>query len=113
MVLAQLLRAGYIVLVPYNVMRYDLGLDVDGQLKRVQVKTARVLNGALVFNPYSITGGKRIYYTADEIDLFGVYSPELDKTYLVPFADGKGTLRLEAARNGQTAGVRWAAEYEI
>jgi hypothetical protein len=51
-----------------------------------------------------------------QADAFGVYCPETDRVYLVP-VDTVGpncaTLRVEAPRNNQSKGVRWASDYEL
>ena len=116
MVLATLLRAGYQVLLPYGVARYDLVIDDAGAFKRVQVKTGRIRNGTVVYNVASTPpgcGGQRRYYTADEVDLFGVYCPQTDEVYLVPIGDAKGVLRLDPPRNGQRTNIRMAADYKV
>ena len=51
-----------------------------------------------------------------EVDLFGVYSPELDQVFLVPVDEVPtryGSLRMDPPRNGQVKGVRWAADYQL
>ncbi len=49
--------------------------------------------------------------------MFGVYSPDTGKVYLVPVKDvpssGDVTLRLLKTKNNQEKGVRWAKAYEI
>jgi hypothetical protein len=49
--------------------------------------------------------------------LFGVYSPETGKVYLIPVEDvpmgSKGLLRLQPTKNNQQKGVKWAHMYEI
>jgi PD-(D/E)XK endonuclease len=119
-VLAALLAAGHAVAVPFGVARYDLVLDMDGDLQRVQCKTGRLRNGAVVFNLYSVrrggTPGKfdNAPYRG-QVDLFGVFCPDTDKVYLVPIDDRVSEIRLrvEPARNNQQAGTRWAADYEV
>ena len=78
--------------------------------------------GYLEFNTaitYARVGGKphiRKGYQG-EADYFGVYSPDTGKVYLVPVEDvplcSKGKLRLDATRNNQQKGVKWARDYEI
>ena len=117
MILALLLQAGYSVLVPYNVLRYDIAFDDCGQLKRVQVKTGNLVKGAVTFRPYSAPpNGKRRYYTSDEVDYYGVWCSELDQGYLVPLAGGGErccSLRVDPTKNGQEKGIRWARDFEI
>jgi len=78
--------------------------------------------GCLEFNTaitYARVGGKphiRKGYKG-EADYFGVYSPETGKVYLVPVDEvpigSKAKLRLEATKNNQQKGVKWAKDYEI
>lgn len=51
-----------------------------------------------------------------QADYFCVYVEAINKVYLIPVAEvgtSKASLRLSPARNGQTKGVRWAADYEL
>ena len=87
----------------------------DGGLVRIQCKTSLVRRDVVVFRTCSNTGNVRKDYR-DEIDAFGVYSPELDRTFLVPLRDTTITtcsLRLDPTANGQVKGTRLAADYEL
>ena len=122
-VITRLLQCGYSVLVPIGQMhRYDLLIeDADGKFWRIQVKTGWVVEeeGVILFatassQNYTVKAkGWRSY--KGQIDYFCVYVEHLDRVYMVP-VDGlgasKGTLRLSPARNNQTKGIRWAADYE-
>ncbi len=103
---------------------YDVVLDVDGVMIRVQVKSASLSrDGAVVVarlrrsRHTARSGYVAGTYSADEVDAFGVYCAEVDRCYLIPFADTHGygivQLRLGAARNGQRASLRFAADYEF
>ena len=116
--LSVLLHAGYNVLVPFGVARYDLVIEVGGEFKRVQCKTASLKPGgtAIKFNANSRPPGGTSRSYAGEIDYFGVYWPAEGRVYLVPISDVDGinnlvTLRLVPARNNQERGVRNAADY--
>lgn len=102
--------------------RYDLIIDDDGKLLRVQVKTARIKNGCLIATTARTTGKKggvyvKSAYSSDEIDAFAIYAPELDKCYLVPVKPGVAAMeirmRLTPSQNGQLNRVRWAKDYEL
>ena len=88
---------------------------------RVQCKTASVAGDVirvpLVSSWYSPAGYVRRSYSAAEIDLVAAYSPELDSSYLLPIDLVGGmrmiSLRLAPARNGQRAGLHYAADYEF
>ncbi|MEO6835636.1 MAG: group I intron-associated PD-(D/E)XK endonuclease [Candidatus Tumulicola sp.] len=99
-----LARAGYIVSAPFGEnSRYDLIIDKDGILSRVQVKTGRLRNGVSC----------RSY--AGEIEYFAVYCPGGDSVYLIPISEIAigGTLRVDPTRNGQEKRIRWASEYAL
>lgn len=122
-VIAALLDAGYEVLVaPYGEnRRYDLVLDLGERFVRVQVKTAQLTRdgAALMAATASFAGlggaRRRVTYRG-QVDVFAIYSPDVDRVYLVPVDECPGTvvrLRLKPTRNGQAAGVRLASQYEI
>jgi hypothetical protein len=102
--------------------RYDLVIDENGTFVRVQCKTGHLVRGAIVFNPCSIDsrskqgGCIRKVYSAEEIDVFGVYCPDNHQCYLVPVREVARTvcsLRIDTPRNGQKTRIRWADSYRI
>ena len=103
--------------------RYDLVLEIAGQLRRVQCKWGRLDSARNVVivriaSSRLTSRGKVITkYRPGEVDLLGVYSGELDRCYLLPeslFVDRKEVwLRLEPARNGQRSCINLAAKYEF
>lgn len=119
-VAVSLSRAGYFVSKPLGEStRYDLVIDKDGTLSRVQVKTGRLRNGAILFNTYSShyhrQGGSCKPYTND-VDFFGVYCPQLRSVYLIPIEDTaklSGSIRVDETKNRQRSQVRWAQPYLI
>jgi hypothetical protein len=119
-VVHHLVRAGYELAKPLgDNARYDLILDVDARLLRVQVKTGRLrADGAILFPTCSSQAhrGRGATSYHGQCDLFAVYCPETDETYLVP-VDGAGlrscSLRVRKPRNRQATGVRWAADYRV
>lgn len=119
-VVAALLETGHVVAIPFGVTRYDLVIETPEGFKRVQCKTGRLRAGAVVFNAYSLGTTRRAgeYSTRPyqgSADLFGVYCPDTDRTYLVPVDEHVAEIRLrvEPARNAQRANIRWAADYEL
>ena len=118
-VLSALLSRGHVVLLPFgDGCRYDLAYDDNGKLVRVQCKTGRYQNGVVKFNTYSVNGGSKQHkgYTGS-VDLYGVYCPLLEKTYLVPVDKvpdcSKGHLRIEPSKNNQQSGVLWAKDFQV
>jgi PD-(D/E)XK endonuclease len=54
-ILSQLVRQGYRVLLPFGVnQRYDMVLDNDGRLLKVQCKTGRLKEGAIRFSSNTV-----------------------------------------------------------
>jgi len=122
MVLAVLVEHGYTVLIPWgDNKRYDLAVDFDGKIYRIQCKTAhRTKDGCIRFQTYSVTtkDGKpiRMKYDPSQIDIFMVYWPEEKRVYTVPISDVTSTdprLRLIPTKNGQSKGVKMASQYEF
>lgn len=126
LVLARLVQAGKIVLVPFgDNRRYDLAIDENHELIRIQCKTGRLRDGAIRFNTSSVTyhhpvhRRKTLAYRQDyrgAADLFGVYCPETDEVYLVPVAEvgvNCSALRVEPTRNSQSKKIRWAKDFVL
>jgi hypothetical protein len=122
-IMLALSEAGFGLSLPFGEnTRYDLVIDDGVQLARVQCKTGRLRNGAVVFNSCSSYAHhsnprvvKRDYQ--GQIDYFAVFCTETRRSYLIPIADVRtrysAVLRVDAPRNNQRAGIRFAADYEI
>jgi hypothetical protein len=122
-VMLALRECGYAVLVPFGEnTRYDLVIDDGKRLARVQCKTGRLRQGAVIFAVCSCYGhhmrpgeSRRDY--RGQVEFFGVHCPDTAKVYLVPIDDldvrTSAALRVEPARNGQRSKIRDAADYEI
>lgn len=97
-VAAYFLSLGYNVSQPFcQDSKYDLIVDVNNQLLRLQVKTARQLNeDTIVFNCRSTTKNsqtnKSRYYQTDEIDYFATYWN--NQAYLIPVEECSAEKRL-------------------
>jgi PD-(D/E)XK endonuclease len=101
--------------------RYDIVIDLEPRLLRVQCKLARELDGVLLvmthtnrFTPHGYVSTK---YTADEVDAVAAYAPRTRRCYLVPIDEVTSRrgihLRLAPAKNNQAQGIRWARDYEF
>ena len=99
--------------------RYDLILDYNNKLYRIQIKTSAwkdESHTAFVFNGYSQhsigNGNKRMKYTNKEIDFF--MTEKEDIFYLYP-AEEEGfvskCLRLKSETNSSL--IKWAKDYEF
>jgi hypothetical protein len=114
--------AGFAVSIPFGENeRYDLIID-GRRLARVQCKTGRLRQGAVLFNVCSCYGhhlrpreSRRDY--RGQVDYFVVYCAETGGVYLVPIGDlplrNQASLRIEPPRNGQRLRIRNASDYEI
>jgi hypothetical protein len=101
--------------------RYDLVFEIGGRLLRIQCKSAArsgdVVIVRLVTNRRGPNGFIRGRYTDDEIDAVAAYCPELDECYLLSMDYIGGMtglhLRLAPPRNGQRAGLHYAADHQL
>ena len=119
-ILAKFLQRGWTVLMPFgDNQRYDLVIDRGNGFERVQVKTGKILNGAVDFKTHSTSyhrknGGAKSY--RGEIELFAIYCPDNQKSYLISI-DLVGymgaSLRIEEPKNKQVKLIRWAKDFEI
>ena len=76
------IEKGYIVSRPTIEARYDLVIDIDGKLKRVQVKylsRKRKETYELDLRKETRNNGNRKVYKAEEVDALLVYIQPLDK----------------------------------
>ena len=110
------------VLKPVNDgLRYDLAFDIQGRLVRVQCKWAPLVGDVVVLRCYSCRRGcdgfQRRAYSADEVDAFAAYCPDLESCYLIPVAAiparNQIMLRVRPTRNNQSALVNWAKDFEF
>lgn len=115
-VLAALVRLGKDVWLPFRASsRIDLLFLDDKGTHRVQCKAGARYGDIVSFMTCSNTNNLPKNY-AGQIDFFGVYCASVGEVYLVPVDDvpvTRGSLRLAPTRNGQSKGVRWAADYRI
>ncbi|MBA3717280.1 MAG: hypothetical protein H0W87_03515 [Actinobacteria bacterium] len=122
-VMLALQELGLPFLIPFGEnSRYDLVLELESQLARVQCKTGRLRNGAVLFAACSCYGhhrnpgvARRDY--AGQVEFFAVYCPQTFGVYLIPIADipnrVSAALRVTPPRNNQRRLIRLAADYEI
>jgi hypothetical protein len=116
------LQLGLTVLRPIcEGRRYDLVLDLNPKLLRIQCKLARRSGGVLVIglktNRCTPGGYVSSSYAATEVDAIGAYSPDLQRSFLIPISEASGRralhLRLDPPKNNQSEGIRWARDYEL
>jgi PD-(D/E)XK endonuclease len=115
-------RLGLVVLRPLcDGTRYDICIDVRSQMLRVQCKWCSRIGDVLMVHlttcRHTPRGYLRTTYSDDEIDAVAAYSPDTDRSYLLPIADVADrsviSLRVAPTRNQQEQGIRWAEHYEL
>ena len=118
---AELVKRGYAVSTPVSDhCPYDLVLDREGELQRVQVKHAlfgeerNELRCSLKRSNPNASGTNDSYYTEDEIDAYLLYCRKNDSLYWIDFEDAPNSrivLRFDSATDHPR--IRWAEEYEL
>ena len=119
MAIHELVCRGYLVSVPFgDNSKYDLVVDDEGTLYRVQCKTAwRTTRNTIRFNTHSQTTRDGQYHESTydgEIDAFVVRFPETETLYWVDIedaADKKTSLRFEAKIDHPA--INWADDFEL
>ena len=116
-VLNALIRADLFVLVPFgDGCPYDLMVDTGLETFKVQVKCARIRDHCITFNSCGTDHGRGRESYEGRADVFGVYSPQIDRVFIVP-VDGsphfQTRLRCTPTRNNQQRGVRYAGDYAV
>lgn len=116
-------RLGVGVLKPLSErQRYDLGLEIDDRILRVQGKWGKlvgrdVIHVRLSTSRYNGHGYVRTNYEVGEIDAVAVYCGALDSVYLLPIELVAGRsyvyLRLAPAKNGQRASINSAEKFSL
>jgi hypothetical protein len=101
--------------------RYDLILDINNRLWRVQCKWAPREGEVVTVRCYSSRrvrdGFLKRRYEPGEVDAFAAYCSELDRCYFIPYELFQRrtniSLRLGPTHNNQARGVNWAKDFEF
>ena len=110
-VILEALQKNYVVSIPFEGAPYDLILEKDGVLNRVQVKYSKPRKGILTV--YLSKG-----YSKVNIDVIIAYNPDTRGFYWIPVEAVNGnvggfSLRLTGeTKNNQNIKVNWAKDYE-
>lgn len=116
---ARFMELGYTVSEPINDhSRYDLVVEKDGLLNKVQVKYAAMSDGKIKVsisssNP-NTKGTVDKIYSSDEVDAYAVYCPATEDLYWIDFVDAPDnsmSLRVEA--DSSHPSINWAKDYRI
>lgn len=90
--------------------------DQVGRRTEAAVASALASKGLEVFLPACGNTNNAPTTYDGQVEEFGVYSPDLNRVYLVPIGEAPSRacfLRLEPPRNGQRRHVRWAEDFEL
>ena len=88
------IEKGYIVSKPFgHVTRYDLIVDINNSLERVQVKSTKYCRTH--DNQFQV----RLGYTKKEIDWFAIYIKPNNIWFIVPISAVKGLQQFSYKRN--------------
>ena len=119
--LASAIEKGYAPSIPAIDCRYDMILEDESRLWRVQVMyadgTPTASSGSVIAKlAYETRQRRKIYtYSADEVDALIVYIPRIDKLCWFPievFADKKALcIRIEPPLNAQRTKINMASDY--
>jgi len=116
-VIGRMAANGCTVMLPVTTARYDLVVDSERGIERVQVKTAQKRGNSVSFNSYSQkTNGEIVEYTDDEVDAYAVYYEKTDDIFWVPFDDAASTLTnisMLAPEDDHGSVKRYARDYRI
>ena len=101
---------GYMVSQPNGTADYDLIVDVNGSLKKVQVKSSRKGNGNVNIckGTNGQRGSKKYPYPEESIDFFAIHNIPQDDWYIIPrSATGDAmNLRISLKRTGKYSGYK-------
>lgn len=98
--------------------RIDMIVEVNKKLIKIQVKYAFEKNGAAkLIIKKSGPNGYRYSYTTEDVDLFSVYLPNLDKVLFVPSkiaceSHNMFVIRIQDPKNNQTVNVHRINDFE-
>jgi hypothetical protein len=119
MILADLRRQGHGIAIPFG---HDAPFDLvvvrkeNGALEKVQCKYTTSDGRVILVRIESNSAWVHHRYTKDEVDWIAVYDATTNRCFYVPSQVWDGqvrvNLRLVPTINGQTKGIRFAAEFE-
>lgn len=114
---AELLKRGYAVSIPLShETRYDLILDREGHLEKVQCKYTES-DGKVIQVRCKSGNGRDLKYKRDEIHWLAVFDATTELCLFIPSTElgeeGRRAifLRLEPPANNQNDGINWAYRY--
>jgi hypothetical protein len=116
-VIADLVERGGKVFIPIDEdCLYDLIVDYQARLVRVQVKFTQSDGAVIKAKAMSSNSWVSIKYTATDIDVLAIWDNTSRKIYYLPsqlLGNGRAVmaLRLTGPKNNQAKNIRWAEEF--
>lgn len=111
----EFLRQGWHVAFPYGEnLKYDLVIERDGVMKRVQVKSAFPRNGSLRVNFRSSNNWSVVQYSKSDFELVAAVDLESERVYFIPpdkFGSCMLSLRINRAKNCQMKNINFAENF--
>ena len=114
-----LYELGCDISIPFgNSQKYDLIMDYNNHLYKVQVKHANEKDEGAYFTfktrwqSHNHTGYTQTSYTKEDIDFFATWYK--GNVYLIPVDECSGAdkaIRIMPPKNGQTKGINFAKDY--
>jgi hypothetical protein len=117
LILADILRRGYRVALPVGEdCRFDLIVEREGVLEKVQCKYTESRNGVISVICRNCNSRSVKKYSSSEVDWIACYDNTTDKCYYIPssfLGDGRAeiSLRLSPPKNNQRKRVLYANEF--
>jgi hypothetical protein len=113
-VMKKLIAKGWQVLIPYgNAAPYDLVVEKEGQMRRLQVRATRAKGNFISVN--CRTKNNRIRLQPGRFDFLVVYELDSDIAFVIAASDiwGKAVfhIRLSPSRSGQFRGTHPAEDH--
>ncbi|MCL5784289.1 MAG: group I intron-associated PD-(D/E)XK endonuclease [Patescibacteria group bacterium] len=117
-VMGDLLTRGYKVAIPLGEdWRYDLIVDKNDKLLRIQCKYVESINGVIKVRCETHDGRNYYKYKSTDLDYLAVYDKITDKCYYIEHSylgsKGRGSLslRVSETRNKQKKNVYFAKDF--
>lgn len=110
---------GWQVSKPYgDNAKYDLIIDRDNHLYRIQIKARSQRKGVINLELYNNARSYRQTYDKTQLDAFIVFDIDTKRIAWLSWDDIDGissnvTLRVKDVNNKQTANIRWFSDYEL
>lgn len=114
---AEAVKRGYKVAFPFgHDWKYDLIVERNGKLERIQCKYTQSKNGVVAIRCASMSEWVHYKYKESDIDWIAAYDTQTDKCYFIPssmLGEGRSliNLRLSPTKNNQDKGILWAKDY--